>query len=63
MREAYRTQKSELQNVVNANQIALAVFIIFRGQELPDYKSIHDKMGEIVSKLLKLAIETTPQNT
>ncbi|GAC1587048.1 MAG: hypothetical protein NVS3B19_05890 [Ginsengibacter sp.] len=63
MREAYRTQKEELHNLIIDNKFSMSIFIIFRGKELPDFKTIYEKMGDMVKKLLKLAVERASQNT
>ncbi len=57
MREAYRLQKNELQRYIIEKNISISIFIIFRGNEMPDYQLIFQKMGEILKKLLNQSIE------
>ena len=57
MREAYRLQKNELQNGLLLKQKQLAVFIIYVGNELPEYQSIFDKTGNVLKRLIKITSE------
>jgi ribonuclease P protein component len=51
MREAYRLQKNPLQEALQAKQKQLALFFIYTGKELPDYKTVSEKIGVILNKL------------
>jgi ribonuclease P protein component len=51
LREAYRLQKIPLQNVLKSNDSQLAIFIIYTGKELPEYKEIEQKMAIVLDKL------------
>lgn len=51
MRECYRLQKNNLQNQLEENGKSLAVFFLFTGKELPDYKLIYTKTGSLLLKL------------
>lgn len=53
MREAYRLQKNELQLQLNEQQKSLLVFIMFTGNELPQYDLVFSKMGAVIKRLLK----------
>jgi ribonuclease P protein component len=57
MREAYRLQKNSLQERVIQQQKHLAVFFIYVGNELPGYPFIFEKMGNVLSRLFKIADE------
>jgi ribonuclease P protein component len=54
MREAYRLQKNALHDKLQTKQQQLALFFIYTGKELPDFKTISDKMGVILHKLLQV---------
>ncbi len=54
MRESYRLNKSKLYNALTGKQIA--VFFIFVGKEVPDYKLVNSAMEKAIKKLIaKLA--------
>ena len=53
MREAYRLQKSPLQNKLEENGKYLAIFIIYTGNELPEYNDICEKMATALQSLGK----------
>lgn len=59
MREAYRLQKSELQDQLKQRQKHLAVFFIYVGNELPEYRFIFDKTGNVLTRLLKITDENS----
>ena len=54
MREAYRLQKNPLQDELEENQLHLAVFMIYTGNQLPEFEIIFEKMGEILFRLLQI---------
>lgn len=53
MREAYRLQKNELQTRLNEQKQSLHVFIMFTGNELPQYDLVFAKIGNVIKRLLK----------
>lgn len=63
MREAYRQQKNELREKLKAQQNQLAVFFIYTGREMPQYATLHEKMGLILNKLLRKVHEAGGANT
>jgi ribonuclease P protein component len=69
MREAYRLQKNELQDQLqqqptgSCGQKQLAVFIIYVGNELPDYHLIFEKMDNVLKRLIKITNEDLSANT
>ena len=53
-REAYRLQKTPLQEKLKTKNIQLNVFFIYTGRELPEYTEIYKKIGLALNKLNKL---------
>ncbi len=62
MREAYRLQKNDLQSQLNQQQKQLAVFIIYVGNDLPEYDLIFDKTTHLLNRLIKIINENTAAN-
>lgn len=62
MRETYRLQKNDLQNLLKQQQKQLAVFIIYIGNELPEYDLIFDKTTHVLNRLIKISNENTAAN-
>lgn len=62
-REAWRLQKNILEESLKGNNKTLSVFLIYTQKELPDYKTIYDKTGLILKKLVKIINETDSSNT
>jgi ribonuclease P protein component len=52
-REAYRLQKLPLLDLLKKKERSLAVFFIYTGKELPDYRTVSDKIGVLLQKLMK----------
>jgi ribonuclease P protein component len=63
MREGYRLQKNELQEKVTESNKQLSVFFIYTGNELPDYKIIFEKAGNVLKRLQKICNEHTQTNS
>ncbi len=57
MREAYRLQKSPLQEHLALKQKNLSVFFLYVGKELPLYPLLHEKMGAALKRLIKFVDE------
>ena len=53
IREALRLQKNELENALTTNNKQLSLFLIYTGNELPEYKVIFDCCAVILKKLIK----------
>jgi ribonuclease P protein component len=53
LREAWRLQKNELQEILQREQKQLAVFIIYTGKEMPAFTKVHEQMAVILNKLIK----------
>lgn len=62
MREAYRLQKNELQTQLTQQQNKLSVFIIYVGNELPEYDLVFDKTAHVLNRLIKISNENTAAN-
>jgi|SRR5579871_3645440 len=62
-RECYRVQKKELYENTAKNNLQLAVFFIYIGKELPEYKLLYEKMDVILQRLIKIIDEKNPSNT
>jgi len=63
MREAWRLQKSDLQALLKGSGKHLAVFIIYVGNEIPDYPFVFEKIGKLIKRLNKIAHENDLANT
>lgn len=50
MRESYRLNKSKLYNNLTEKQVA--VFFVFIGKEIPDYKQVNSAMKKAIKKLV-----------
>jgi ribonuclease P protein component len=53
MREAWRLQKNILSDKINTTNNTLAVFIIYTGNELPEYELIFEKITVVIKRFLK----------
>jgi len=60
MRETYRLQKKMLHDLAAEKKLKLALFVIYTGKELPEYKLIYEKMGVILQKLIIIISEKNP---
>lgn len=54
MREAYRLQKNDLQQLPALDHLNLSLFLIYVGKELPEYKQLFEKMEYVLKRMLKL---------
>jgi ribonuclease P protein component len=63
MREAYRLQKSELQQQLKARGEHMAVFFIYVGNGLPDHSFIFTKAGKAIKHLIKIVHENNLTDT
>ena len=53
MKETYRLQKNELQDLIISKNISLKVFFIFNSKEIPDYDLVFFKMTKTLLQLQK----------
>ena len=63
MRETYRLQKNELEQLLLKKNKRLAIFILYTGKEVPDYDLVNEKMNLILQKLERITNEKTIANT
>ena len=63
MREAWRLQKNIVANNINDNNKTLKVFIIYTGNELPEYDLVYEKTAVVIKRLIKICNEATITNT
>jgi ribonuclease P protein component len=61
MREAWRLQKNDLNQKIKDKN--LQVFIIYTGNELPEYNLIVEKMEVVIKRLIKINDEATVTNS
>jgi ribonuclease P protein component len=54
IREAYRLQKSTLQNILKEKNGELNLFVIYTGKELPAYAEVFTKMKNVLDKLYNI---------
>lgn len=54
MKESYRLQKQPLTDILQATEKKIAVFFIFTGNEIPDYKLVFEKMTDVIKRLQKI---------
>lgn len=54
LREAWRLQKLPLSELLVQQNRSLAVFFIYTGKEVPEYKTVYDATTKAISKLEKI---------
>lgn len=52
-REAYRLQRQPLSDHLKEKATSLAVFFIYTGKDLPDYRIVTEKIGVALQKLIR----------
>jgi len=57
MRESYRLQKNNLLNELQENHKSVAIFFIYTGNELPQYKDVFEKIGSALQRLEKIIVK------
>jgi ribonuclease P protein component len=62
-RESYRLQKNNLSELVSSGMKRLQIFIIYTGKELPEYKLVYEKTGNILKRLIKIYSEHAETNS
>ena len=62
-REAWRLQKTALDQKLNAHTHSLAVFFIYTGKELPVFVVVKEQLGIVIQKLLIIADENFTAHT
>ena len=54
IREAYRLQKIELQELIAGRKNCLSLFILYTGKDLPDFNLAKEKLSVILEKLVTM---------
>ena len=62
MKECYRLQKNDLQNELTQKNIQLECFLMYTGNELPEYNIVFEKMTNILKRLQKIVHENIEAN-
>jgi ribonuclease P protein component len=62
MKEAYRLQKNDLQNDVDAVNKQLVIFLMYVGKDIPGYPLISEKINSILKRLQKIVHEENTAN-
>ncbi len=62
IREAWRLQKNELKYYLQQNNKQAVVFILFIGNEIPEYKLVSEKVNATLKKLHRITDEDVPSN-
>jgi ribonuclease P protein component len=57
IREAYRLQKNNLQEIVQSKGKALHIFFVYTGKEVPQYEVVFEKVGNVLKRMTKLIDE------
>ena len=57
LREAYRLQKNELQNLLKGKNLPMSIFFIYTGKVLPEMPEIMDKMQILLVRLTEFAAQ------
>ncbi len=57
IREAYRLQKNNLENVLQLKNKGVHLFFIYTGKELPTYEVVFEKTGNVLKRIIKLIDE------
>jgi ribonuclease P protein component len=56
MREAWRLQKTPLNQMLKEQNRQLNVFYIYTAKQLPVYQDIYEKTGKIIERLCKMMV-------
>lgn len=62
-REAWRLQKNELKEKIKTTNKQLNVFFIYTGKELPDFKTVKEKVAVALKKLADKIDENISTNS
>ena len=63
MRESYRLQKNELRNKLEGSKKGMDIFIVYRGNALPEFDHLYVQVGAAIERLIKELNEESKQNT
>lgn len=59
MRESWRLQKGSLEEVLEARQLQLHLFLLYVGNEVPEYNDVAAKTAAAIKRLIKIVNENT----
>ncbi len=62
IKEAWRLQKNVLTDKMNSVRKTSSIFIIYTGNELPEYDKIFEKTGAVINRLIKICNEAIVTN-
>lgn len=62
-REAWRLQKTPLQELLTRKGMALSLFVIYTGRELPEQVLITERISAAINRLAHIADEKDPVHT
>ncbi len=57
IREAYRLQKNNLQDMLISKNKSVHIFFIYTGKEVPEYEVIFEKTDTVLKRIIKLIDE------
>src|SRR4051812_47478655 len=63
IREAYRLQKTQLQEATMEKKLQLNIFFIYTSRELPLFNIVKEKVSVILNKLTTIINENDPPGT
>lgn len=62
MRESWRLQKNEFKNYLQQNNKQAVVFVLYVGNEMPEYKLVLEKINAVLKKLQRIINEKPAGN-
>lgn len=62
MREAYRLQKNNLKEMLGQTNQQAVVFILYVGNEIPEYTIVFEKINAALKKLQRIMNEDAASN-
>lgn len=62
MREAWRLQKNDLKNSLQQSNQQAVVFVLYVGNEIPEYKLVFEKINAALKKLQRIINEEPAGN-
>jgi ribonuclease P protein component len=63
IREAYRLQKIQLQEILRQKRLQLNLFFVYTGKELPEFSMVKEKVNVILNKMIKIVNESNSSDT
>lgn len=62
MREGWRLQKNELKKSLQQSNQQAVVFLLYVGNEVPEYKTVFEKINAALKKLQRIMHEDLSSN-